>query len=221
MIAGAQRSTLWQSSQIFDVLYMRRGFAGRAAAIMALSTITGYVEVVEGRRHPANRRVAVRAIVAALDMRQMLARGFDAVMAEHAFADDVDVTEVRWHPAICRMAIVTGIAGREVFRMLAGGRQAVVTVYAAADDLGVVDDENRRPGRDVVAVLANFRRLDVRHWLASRIRAIMALCAVIHDVQVIEGGGQATPPSYDIRSNCSRSEYASRVCRWTSLRYGS
>jgi hypothetical protein len=34
----------------------------------------------------------------------------------------------------------------------------------------VVDDENRRPGRDVVAVLANFRRLDVRHWLASRIR---------------------------------------------------
>ena len=41
-----------------------------------------------------------------------------------------------------------------------------------------------------MTVLANFRRLDVRHWLASPIRAIMALCAVIHDVQVIEGGGQ-------------------------------
>ncbi len=70
-----------------------RGFPCSSKAVMAAGAIAGYVDVVEIGRHPGSRRVAVVAVVAAADMRLVLAGCDRAVMAAAARADDLRVVD--------------------------------------------------------------------------------------------------------------------------------
>ena len=61
-----------------------------------------------------------------------------------------------------------------------------MTGEAGTKDLGVIHGIGRRPEDIVVAILANIGRVDMCQVLAWRIRAIVAITALIRDVHVIE-----------------------------------
>ena len=49
---------------------------------------------------------------------------------------------------------------------------------------------NWHPDVGIVAILANVGRLDMRRALASRIRAVMATGAVVHNIDMVKIGRQ-------------------------------
>ena len=60
---------------------MRLMLAGRVSAVVAAEAIIGNVDVVEIRRDPCDCRVAVIAVVAARDVRRVLARCCRSIVA--------------------------------------------------------------------------------------------------------------------------------------------
>lgn len=106
---------------------MRRVFAGRADAVVAVNAICGDVDVVEIGGNPHVRRMAVFAIIAALDMRRSLSSGIHAVMAAAAIVENIRVIERSGDPCGRRMTVVTGVAALDVRRMFARRNGTVVT----------------------------------------------------------------------------------------------
>ena len=64
--------------------HVRRTLAGLVNAVVAANTVARDVHVVEVGRYPGHRRVAVIAVVAAVDMVRVLASRVDAVVAGDA-----------------------------------------------------------------------------------------------------------------------------------------
>ena len=88
------------------------------------------------------------------------------------------------------MTHATVLRGIEVARVLSGRRSAIVAGRTGAENLVVIHRCNRRPNRCAVAILADVSCLDVRRSLTDGIRAVVATNTVIHDVDVVEVGGQ-------------------------------
>lgn len=88
------------------------------------------------------------------------------------------------------MAHTTVLRGIEVARVLSGGRSAIMARRTRAENLVVIHRCNRRPNRCAVAIFADVGCLDVGRSLADGIGAVVATNAVIHDVDVVEVGGQ-------------------------------
>lgn len=88
------------------------------------------------------------------------------------------------------MTHATVLRGIEVARVLSGGRRAIVAGRTGAQNLVVIDGRDRRPNRRSVAILADVGCLDVRRSLTDGIGAVVATNTVIHDVDVVEVGGQ-------------------------------
>ena len=93
-------------------------------------------------------------------------------------------------PRIRVVAQTTVLHGIEVARVLPGGQRSIVAGRTGTKHLVVIDCRYRRPGRCAVAILANIGRLDVGRSLANGIRTVVATNAVVHDVDVVEVGGQ-------------------------------
>ena len=74
-------------------LHVRRTLACGVAAIVATRTIVNDVGMVEGRRCPCNGRMAVVAVVAATDMRRVLAGRCHAVKTGTAGTEDLGVVD--------------------------------------------------------------------------------------------------------------------------------
>ena len=72
---------------------MRRVLACRVYAVMAVETRARNAHVIEVCRHPVDGRMAVVAVVAALDMVGILARRRQTIVAGAAGADDLDVVD--------------------------------------------------------------------------------------------------------------------------------
>lgn len=75
-------------------------------------------------------------------------------------------------------------------RVFSGSCNAVVTGAACSNDLSMVDRIYWHPYVGVVAILADITRLNVGRILARRVRAIMAIDAIVRNVGVIEIGRQ-------------------------------
>jgi len=121
-------------------LYMRRGFARSIRAVVAAGAITGDVYVVEVRRQPANGRMTIVAVVAAVDMTLVLAGGDNAVVAGAAGANHLCVVDrVHRHPDVRRMTIFADIAGLDVRLILASRIGTVVAAEAIARDVDVIE----------------------------------------------------------------------------------
>lgn len=88
------------------------------------------------------------------------------------------------------MAHATVLRGIEVARVLSGGRSAIVAGRTGTENLVVIHRCNRRPNCCAVAILADVCRLDVGRSLTDRIGAVVATKAVVHDVDMVEVGGQ-------------------------------
>lgn len=141
---------------------VRRGFARRSDAVMAGSTRTDYLHVVDGvdrRKHA--RIVAILANVSGLNVRRAFAYGVCTVVTGAAIVGNIRVIEVGGQPADGRMAVVAVCTSGQVSRMLAFRSDTVMTGAARAQDLRVIHRECRYPHIRIVAVLANVGRQDV------------------------------------------------------------
>jgi len=84
--------------------------------------------------------VAVVAIIAAGDMRGMLAGRDDAVMTGAAGTDDLGMVDrVSRGPDVRRVAVFADVAGLDVIWRLAGRVRAVMAAKAVASDVDVIE----------------------------------------------------------------------------------
>lgn len=112
---------------------VRRVLAGRGDAVMAGSTSTDHLSVVDRDRGLEQRRaVTVFADSARLNMRRALACSSSAIVATNAVVGDAGVVEQRRQPPRRVMAVVALIAGRDVGWRLSGCLDAVVAAEATA-----------------------------------------------------------------------------------------
>lgn len=117
---------------------------------------------------------------------RILSRGDRPVVATHAVACNVSVIEVGRCPGDGGVAIVAVVAACDMCWVLAGRNDTVVTCGTTAEDLCVIDGHDRVPDRWAVAIFTNVRCLNMHGVFAGRIRTVMAIHAVAHNIHVIE-----------------------------------
>lgn len=132
--------------------------------------------------------VAVFADIRGLDMGRILTNRVVTVMATGTVVHDVGVIERCRYPANGCVAIVAVIATGNVRWRFSCRNRTVVAGRAGAHYLGVVHDIDWRKKDIVVAVLADFRCLDMRRVLADCVATVVAAEAIARDVDVIEIG---------------------------------
>lgn len=131
---------------------MRSVFAGRIGAVMASRAVTGDGRVIKIRRRPGDRRVAVVAIVAACEVRRMLAGRRSTVVARSAAAKYLGVVDpVGWYPGDRVVAVFAHIGGLNVGSILARRFGAVMAAHTVAGDVDVIEIR-WDPARRVMAV---------------------------------------------------------------------
>lgn len=130
--------------------------------------------------------MTVLANICCLNMGGILAGRIDPIMAADTVAGNADMIEIGRQPGHCGVAIIAGIASCDMTRIFPGRNKAVMTGTASANDLRVIDRVGRHPNVGVVTVLTNVTGLYMGRILASRIRTVMAVDAVIRDADVVE-----------------------------------
>ena len=148
-------------------------FARRVGAVVAAEAVSGDVHVIEIRRYPRDGGMAVIAIVAARDVRGVLARCDRAVVTGTACANYLCMV----HPVgrgerHVVVAILADNAGLDMRRILAGGVRAVVAAEAVIHDIRVIEI-GRYPAHGCMAVVAVIAAIDVCRALA------LSNCAVV------------------------------------------
>lgn len=119
---------------------MCRVLAGRFYAIVAARAIAGNSYVIEIRGQPTSCRMAVIAIVAARDMRRMLACRRRAVMARTASTEDLCVVDsIGRRENIGIVTILTNVSCLYMGRNLANGINTVVATGTIIGDTEVVE----------------------------------------------------------------------------------
>ncbi len=117
-----------------------RVLTGGVSAVVARDTVRRYIGVIEIRREPADRRVAVVAVLPAGDVRGVLAGCNDAVMTISAGAQNLCVIDTkRRYPDVWGVAVFTDVSRGNMRRILARSFDAIVTVDAVACDIGMVE----------------------------------------------------------------------------------
>jgi len=135
-------------------LYMCRVLAERVGAVMTAEAIIGDVDVIEIRRHPANRRVAIITVIAAGDMRRVFPGRDRTVVAGITGADDLGVIEgVRRYKLRRVVAVFAGVRRLNVSDWFSRGIHTVVAANAVTGNASVI--KNRRyPAIGLMAILA-------------------------------------------------------------------
>ena len=103
---------------------------------MAVAAIAGDIRVIEVRRRPRHRRMAIVAVVAASDMRWVFADSNDTVMTGATGANYLRVINVEsWYPGIRRMTVFAHVAGLNMCGVLARSVCAVMTARTVTRDV--------------------------------------------------------------------------------------
>ena len=139
-------------------------------------------------RREDNVVVAVLADIRGLDMRRVFTDRIAAVMATETVIHDICVIECCRYPPDGRMAIVAVISTGDMCRRFPRRNCTVVASRAGTHHLGVVNDINRCEKDVVVAVLTDFRCLDMRGIFADCVGPVVAAEAISRDIDVIEIG---------------------------------
>lgn len=93
--------------------YVRDAFAGCRYTIVTADTVAEYSAVIESRWNPGNCQVAVVALVARLDMSQVLACCLDAVVTGNAAAGDCSMVHERYCAPGSRGVAILAVVGTE------------------------------------------------------------------------------------------------------------
>ena len=118
---------------------MGRVLAGRVGAVVAADAVARDIHVIEIRRDPGDGCMAVVAVVAARDVRRVLARGGIAVVTGEAGPEDLRVVDrVSWRKCHVVVAVLAYIARIDVRGVLTRGLRAIMTIDTVARDVGVI-----------------------------------------------------------------------------------
>ena len=166
----------------------RRIFAGGKYTVMTTFARRGNTLEIEYARGKAAGAVAHPAVFGGGNVIYRLTRGKRAVMAAGAIAGDADVSENRWAKRRGGMADVAILCGRYMNgrRILTDGGYTVVTTFTPSGNaLMAKCCGNKSTARDVTDT-AIFLGRDVGNGLAGGYGTVMAGCAVVDDVHMIE-----------------------------------
>ena len=120
-------------------LHMRQVFAGSIQAVVAACAIARNIQVVECRRSPGDRRVAVVAGIAAGEVCRVLARSNYAIVTGAAGSDDLGMVDGEGGcEYVGVMAVLANVAGLNMCKVLTNGVHAVMAVNAATGDVQVI-----------------------------------------------------------------------------------
>ncbi len=163
-------------------------FAGRVCTVVAANAIAGDIRMIKIRRQPRHGRVAIIAVVAAGNMRWMLACRDGAVMTGCASTDDLRVID--YHNRLkerCTVAIFTDVAGQYVILILPNRVRTIVTTNTIARVIRMIEG-CWYPGVGRMAGIAVVAARDMSRVFANRDRIIVTgragtdhLC-VIHPI---------------------------------------
>ena len=132
---------------------MRGVLAGCVGTVMAADAVVRNVDVVEVRRNPGVRRMAVVAVVATRQVRRVLAFGSVAIVAGEACTDHLrvihQVGRCECHDV---MAVFTNDCAIDVRSVLPDCLDAIMTAGAVASDAGVIEIGGRPRGRCMAIV---------------------------------------------------------------------
>ena len=168
-------------------LYVCQGLAGRIRAVMAAGAISHDVDVIEIRRQPARRRMAIVAAITAVDMVQVLAYCDDTVVAGSAGTNYLRVIDrVNRIPDIRRMAIFADVAGLNVCLILAGRLGTVVAAETVARNVDVIEIRGH-PAGCRMTVIAVVTAGDVREVFTRCRQAIVTGATGADDLRVVNG----------------------------------
>jgi len=164
------------------------GFAERIDVVVAADAVAGNVCVIEVCRHPAIRRVAVVAGIAARDVPVVLAHRDRAVVAGATVSQHLSVINAhRGRERYDTMAVLAKICCLYVCNGLADRIDIVMAAHAVGRDVVVVEIGGR-PGHRGVAVVACVAAENMSGVLAHRRRAVVAGTAGAEYLQVIDLG---------------------------------
>ena len=167
-------------------LNMITGLAERIDVVVAADAVSGDVGVVEVRRNPAARRVAVVTGIAASDMVRALAHGNRAVVTRAACAEHLQVIDAHYgRERYDAMAILAEVRRLYVRDGLADRIDVVVAAHAIGSDV-VVIEIGRCPGSRRMAVVASVATDDVAGVLAHRCRAVVTGATGSEHLRVID-----------------------------------
>ena len=162
-----------------------QALACRIGTVVAADAVAGDIDVVEVCRAPPRGRMAVVAVVAAREVRRVLATRQHAVMAGETGAEHLRMVD-----GGCRcvgnrvVAVLTNVGCVDVIGGLAGCIDAVMAGEATSGDIAVI--ENRRyPARTLVTVVALIACDDVVGRLAGCIDAIVAAYTAPRDGRMV------------------------------------
>lgn len=152
---------------------MRQGLACCCSAVVTADAVAGDEGVIEQSRQPGHRSVAIIAIITAINVAWMLARGDGAIVTRTASADDLRVVNgIGRCPDNIVVAILAHVGRRNMCQALAGGGCSVMTVDAVARDAGVVKG-GWQPGDGRVTVITSVTAVNVVWMLACSDGAVV------------------------------------------------
>lgn len=167
-------------------LHVRRILSRRIRAVMAANAIARNVDVIEIRRNPANGAVAIITVVAAGDMRRVLASCNSAIMTGATAANDLGMIDDNHRYKNRRaVTIFTDICRLNMRRVLAGCFRAVVAVDAIGGYLAVIE-RRRQPASGSMTIIAGVTTRDMRWLFANRYNAVMTCSASTNYLGVID-----------------------------------
>lgn len=153
---------------------MRLGLARGIGAVVAADAISRDIDVIEVRRQPADCRMAILAVVTAVDMIRALAGRDDAVVAGSAGSKDLRVVDgIDRYPDIRCVAVFADVAGLYMGLRLARRVGTVVAAEAISRDVDVIEIR-RQPACCRMAVVAVVAAGNVCRVFAGRGEAIVA-----------------------------------------------
>lgn len=131
--------------------------------------------------------MTVLAVIAARDMRRMLARGKRTVVAGTAGANDLGVIHrVDGREHVGRVAILAHVRRQHVVLVLAGGVSAVMAAETVAGNVHVIE-VGGQPGNRRVAVITVVAALNVIGTLAGSGYAVVARATGTDHLRVVNG----------------------------------
>ena len=133
------------------------GLAGCVCAVVTAEAVAGNVCMIEGRRQPRYRCMAVVTIITAGNVRLTLAQRDRIVVTGYAGTYDLRMIDaIRRRPEDVIVAVLADITGQDMVEGLAGRFRAIVTTDAIARDIGMIKirRDPRVGGMAVVTVVA-------------------------------------------------------------------
>ena len=155
-------------------------------AVVAAHAVARNSNVIEIGRQPSGRRVTIVTIVAAGNVRRVLAGRGGAVVTRATGAEYLRVVDSNcWFPDSLAVAVLAYIGGLNMCGTLTRGINTVVTVDAIADDIEVIE-VGRQPGDGRMTVIAIIAACDMCQVFPDRCNAVVTGSARAQHLRVVD-----------------------------------